>query len=135
MSLFRLEPNPTTRQLHQFGAIGASLLLLTGWWQRDSVVAAVALAACALIGAACTIWIPVSLKRPFVWLSAALLPIGLVVGEIVLAAVYFFIFAPVAIVFRVMGRDALQRSLDADAATYWQDSAEPSTAASYFRQY
>jgi hypothetical protein len=47
---------------------------------------------------------------------------------------YFVIFLPVAIVFRLIGRDALQRVLNRSAATYWQPKRQAADARSYFRQ-
>jgi hypothetical protein len=58
----------------------------------------------------------------------------MVVGEVVLAAVYFGIFLPVGLIFRLMKRDALQLKRDPQQATYWQLKKQPSGAASYYRQ-
>jgi hypothetical protein len=40
-----------------------------------------------------------------------------------------------AFLFRVMGRDALQRRIDRDAKSYWQPKAQPRDAGSYYRQF
>jgi hypothetical protein len=135
MSLIRIERNPTRRQLRQFGAIGAVLLFTCAWWQRDSAWTAGALLALGAVVLGCTVSRPQLFHRPFVWLSAILLPVGLVVSEIVLAAVFFLVFTPIGLCFRLLRRDALNRKFDAARATYWEDSPQPRSAESYFRQY
>lgn len=135
MSIFHIERNPTRRQLRQFGAIGAVLLVLLAWWQRESAVSAAAVGLLGIIMLIGAVRSPRLLRRPFVWLSALLYPVGLVVGEVVLAATYFLIITPVAIVFRLLRRDALNRSLDPDSETYWQEPKRPQGPLSYFRQY
>jgi hypothetical protein len=42
-----------------------------------------------------------------------------VVSPVVLGAIYFGMFAPIALVFRLRGRDILMRRFDAAAPTYW----------------
>ena len=67
-------------------------------------------------------------------LTLLTLPIGLVVGEIILMTIYFLLFLPVSLVFRLIGRDALKRGIDRSAKTYWQSKPEPAGPESYFRQ-
>jgi hypothetical protein len=77
---------------------------------------------------------PRSLKHVFVGLSLITLPIGLLVSEIVLLLSFFGLFLPVALAFRLLGRDALQRRLEPAAASYWQRKPTPAGVASYLRQ-
>jgi len=63
---------------------------------------------------------PAWLKPVFVGLTLATWPIGWVVSRVALGLLYFAVFAPIALVFRLMGRDALQRSFDRNATTYWE---------------
>jgi hypothetical protein len=73
--------------------------------------------------------------RPvFIVASVVTYPIGLVVGELMLLVIYFSVFTPVAVVFRLIGRDALERKIDRGAATYWRVKERRGDAASYFRQ-
>lgn len=77
---------------------------------------------------------PTWLKWVFVTASLITFPIGLVVGEVVMFSVFVLAFLPIALIFRWIGRDALQRKIDKDATTYWQKKSKPKDAASYFRQ-
>lgn len=135
MSLFRIERDPTLRQLRQFGAIGAVLLVLIAYWQRQHPIAAGVPLALGAVTAACAWWRPRLLRWPFVWLSAVLYPLGLVVGEVILTGVWVLMFTPIALVFRVLRRDALERAFDESCDTYWRESPRPPGAESYFRQY
>jgi hypothetical protein len=59
-----------------------------------------------------------------VWMRFAAL-LNMVVTPIVMGVIYFGIFTPVALVFRIKGRDALRRSFERDGATYWIDRTPP----------
>jgi hypothetical protein len=111
------------------------LLIACAWWQRDSAWTAGALLVLGALVLGCTVSRPQLFRRPFVWLSKILFPIGFVVSEIVLAAVFFLVFTPIGLCFRLLRRDALSRKFDATRATYWEDVSHPRSAESYFRQY
>ena len=78
---------------------------------------------------------PVVLRPPFVALCVLLFPVGMVVGEVILAAVFYGVFTPLALLARLVGRDPLKRRLDRSAATYWEPREQPRNAARYFCQY
>ncbi len=69
-----------------------------------------------LVGLARPTW----LRPAFLGLSLATWPIGWVVSRLALALLYFLAFTPLAIGFRLAGRDALKRKLDPGATTYWE---------------
>ena len=60
------------------------------------------------------------LKPVFLGLTLATWPIGWVVSKVSLGLLYYGIFTPIALVFRLVGRDALHRSADPKAKTYWE---------------
>jgi hypothetical protein len=73
---------------------------------------ALALAALALV-------CPVLLKWPKrVWFAIAH-KIALVVNLLLLAVMFFLVVTPVAVFFRIVGRDPLRRRLDFKASSYW----------------
>lgn len=53
----------------------------------------------------------------------------------ILAFMYVVIFTPVALVFRMAGRDVMSRKLDPEAETYWIESAEPRPPDGYYKQF
>ncbi|MFH1883796.1 MAG: hypothetical protein ABIL62_13955, partial [Planctomycetota bacterium] len=71
----------------------------------------------------------------YVVLMAVTFPIGLVVSFTLLAIFYFLLLAPLGLIFRLMGRDALCRKFDATAESYWLSRQEPESTEQYFRQF
>lgn len=134
MSLFEINWRPTTRQLRQFAGICLVALPLLGWlWGGGSTVI-VSLAGVGL-GIALVGWLlPAALRPPFVALSIAATPVGVVIGEAALLLVFYGVFLPIGLVFRLMGRDVLQRKFDRNAETYFQPKQQPRDAARYYRQ-
>jgi uncharacterized membrane protein len=144
MKLVEINWNPQERILRQFGWLTLVALPLAGWLllhrpnllnleAREKNILLVLLGigiAAAVIG---TIR-PSLLKWVYIGACLAALPIGLVVSELMMLVMYFGIFLPVALVFRVIGRDALQRKIDRGAKTYWQKKVISGKAESYFRQ-
>jgi len=131
----RMTWNPTVRQLRQFGVCALIALPLLGWtmMERGAAVFAV-LTGLGVLGGVLAWLRPAALKHPFIGLTLLTLPIGLVLGEVLLLAIYFGIFTPVALVFRVVGRDALKRRFEPRAASYWTPKTQAKDVSQYFRQ-
>jgi hypothetical protein len=62
-------------------------------------------------------------------------PVGLVLFPLVLGLVFYGVITPMALVMRLIGRDALHRKLDPSAKTYWHDRGQARPASSYFKLY
>ena len=71
----------------------------------------------------------------YLGLTLVTLPIGLVISFLLLATFYFGIFTPLAIVFRLIGRDTLNRRFDVDAESYWITHRQPDDLDRYFNQF
>jgi hypothetical protein len=144
MALIDIHWKPSDRQLRQFGWIALIALPLAGWlfsgkpWPAEAtgVQRAVigALAAVGILAAVLAVAQPQALRWPFIGATLVALPIGLVVGEVVLVVIYFGLFLPVSVIFRLLGRDALERGIDRKRTSYWQAKPQPSGPESYFRQ-
>ncbi|MGL4462926.1 MAG: hypothetical protein ACRC1K_12320 [Planctomycetia bacterium] len=127
--------NPTDRQLRQFGWLCLPVLPLLCWWfGGPAAVVAVGGAAGAVIAAVSVIR-PRLLGPVFVASCVIAWPIGRVVGEATTAAVYFLVVTPTALTFRLIGRDALDRRLRPEAASYWRPRPRTTDARRYFRQF
>ena len=113
--------NPDKQELRKFGLIFAGMfilifaLLLPWIWDKPSpmwawIVAGVFVAAALLV----PMWLAPVYR---LWMK-----IGHVLGwintRIILGLVFFVIFAPVAIVLKILGKDALKQRLDASASSY-----------------
>ena len=134
MNLIELNCKPTDRQLRQFAIMGAIVLPLLGWITGLSIPVIGLLAAVGLLTAVCGLVVPQTVRPIFLALVIAATPIGMVIGELAMLVVYFGVFLPIGLIFRLLNRDALQMKIDPNAKTYWQAKRQPNGAASYYRQ-
>ena len=144
--LIELNVRPDRTTLRSFGFItlgGCGVLALCAW-QRWLMFAALTQSATAValalvaVGAGCALasLVAPQANRPlYVALSLVSYPIGLVMSHVIMATLYFGLFAPIAIVFRVLGRDPLERRFDAATGSYWKASPKARSKEDYFRQY
>ena len=136
MKLIDINWRPTDRQLRQFGLICIAGLPVLGWVFSShhptiTAAAAVAGAVCGLLG-----WLKPQLLKPlFIGLTVVTFPIGLLVSELIVGLMFVFLFTPVALAFKLMGRDALQRRFDRQRKTYWEPHPASVPAHRYFQQY
>lgn len=134
MRLLEINRNPSDRQLRQFGWIALLALPLVGWiWGAGGTTLAALVIAGLLLASVSMVW-PKRIQPLFVGLMLIATPIGLVIGELAMAAIYFGVFLPIGLAFRLAGRDALNLRADRKASSYWQEKQQPSSVASYYRQ-
>ncbi len=138
MSVMPINWRPDRKALTEFGEFGMIVLgmvatplaLMRGQYKAAAVLWGIAvllrLAAAAR---------PMALKPAFLALTIATWPIGWVVSHLVMALIYFALFTPIALVFRLLGRDAMKRRLDRGAATYWEPYNPSQGTERYLRQY
>jgi hypothetical protein len=127
----------TPKMLRQFGLL--SLAVFGGWAAWRAATGRVDLAT-VLLGAGGGILgllglvAPTALRPVFTAWMVAAFPIGWVVSRVILAALFYLMFTPIALVFRLIGRDALRRRR-ASLPSYWTPKAQPGDAAQYFKQF
>lgn len=145
--MIKLKLNPTSAELRQFGFIALGVFGALGallYWHvlplarslggATPVVAYVLWAIAAVSG----LWSLVAPRgnRPlFIVLSIVAYPIGSVVSYVVMAIFFFGILTPLGLVFRLSGRDALQRRLEPGALTYWMARKPAEGVERYFAQH
>jgi len=71
----------------------------------------------------------------FLGLSILFIPFGFIISHVLLAAVYYLVLTPIALFFRVIGRDVIGKKLDKDAKSYWVERNADRPASSYFKLY
>lgn len=139
MALMEIEWHPSPRQLRVFGVSGliasvaaASILHflwgLSGAWPWGVVAAGAAIFACSLLSLTATRWL-------YVGLTLVAMPIGMVVSYVLLGAFYFLLLTPVALFFRLIGRDALHRKYEPQAESYWTPHKPTENAERYLHQF
>ena len=135
MKLVEINWSPTHRQLRQFGWLCLVVLPLLGWlWRAHPTTIAILFGLAMVI--ACLAYMQPRIVQPlFVGLILLAAPTGMVVGELAMLLIYFVIFLPISLLFRLVRRDALQLRIDRGAESYWQAKPEPKNAASYYRRY
>ena len=138
MALIELpkEPSPLERKLFGFlvvlfcGLVGAFLMFKLGWdavaWVLWSVGALIALVYYA---------VPPLQNRIFRGWLLAFYPIGFVISHVVLAAIWYLLFTPIALLRRLIGGDPLAKRADPSADSYWIDREGPVESSRYFKQF
>lgn len=71
----------------------------------------------------------------FVLLGVVAFPIGWLVSHVVLAVLFFGVLTPIGVLFRLLGRDPLERAFEREKPTYWVDLPEVTDKRDYFRQF
>ena len=68
-------------------------------------------------------------------LCAVTFPIGYVVSHLLLGFIFYGVLTPVALFFRAIGRDSLQRSFEPARSSYWLPRCRPRDSRQYYRQF
>ena len=146
--MLHVDWSPGRRQLAQFGvALAGFMLFFAGWtwWRRallgfrlDPVHAGWVAGGLAVVAGGSLLLAAVSpawLRGPYVGLVALTYPIGMVMSYVLLGAVFFGLMTPLALVFRLLGRDPLALRFEPGARTYWMIRPRTSDVPRYLRQY
>jgi hypothetical protein len=136
--MHKLNFNPSDKTLKEFAEFGTFILgLIAAPWSLYSghTTTAIAFWAIAVVLRVLAFLNPQWVKWPYIGLSLVTWPIGFVVSLVAMAIVYYLIFTPVALVFRLIGRDALHRKFDPQATSYWEAYNPDRGKARYLRQF
>ncbi len=139
MALVKINWKPNEKDLRNFGriAIVAMLLIATILYTWKGF----ALRWCAVIvglGLLIFLFSVFSLKLTrgiFLGLTLITFPIGLAVSFVLLALFYYLLLTPLGIVFRMMGRDVLNRGFDPSVTSYWKRHRPSNSIKRYFNQF
>ena len=78
---------------------------------------------------------PRSIRHVYGTAMLAAFPLGWFVSQLLLVLIFFGIFWPVALLFRLMGRDVLRRKISPDAKSYWETRSQATKSTRYFEQF
>ena len=138
MDLIRIDRNPSTKMLRQFGL---SLLILCAvvagivWWKLSFTAMAVALLAVGVVALLVGLIAPKVLRPVYVAWMITFFPVAWTVSHTTLLLIYYLVFTPVGLVMRLVGYDPLKRKWDRRTTTYWEDHDPPAKPSRYFRQF
>ena len=130
--------NPPRKVLRQFAALwllffGGLALWEILWRGRTEVgwllgLVAVTIGPLGLVRPEWMRWIYVG------WMVLAF-PIGWTMSQIILLAMFFGLFAPIALISRLLGRDTLHRARRTELDSYWEPKPVPTDLRRYFKQF
>jgi hypothetical protein len=133
-----LNVHPTDRMLRQFS--GAWLVVVSGlaasqWLMRGNPRTAMMLVSAAFLVGAAGLLRPRAVRWLFVASTVAAFPVGWVLSQLMLLMLFIGVITPVALLFRVRGRDRLWRKQPTAQSTYWKPKATTADVRRYLRQY
>ena len=128
--------NPTQKTLRQFAGlllIVFGLLAIVEVEFRHRPQLAIIYALIAVVLGPLGLLQPRFMRPVWVVWSVVAFPIGFVVSTVFLAVLFYVVFTPIGLVFRMTGRDALALRR-ADVRTYWRPRPAARDKRQYFRQ-
>lgn len=130
--------DPPARTLRQFGGLCLIFFGALGLWEalrRGHVNLGAGLIVLGLAGGALALIRPGWLRPVYVvWMILAF-PIGWTISLLVLALMYYGLFTPLGLFFKLIGRDPLDRTLRPDLETYWTPKETPADPRRYLKQF
>jgi hypothetical protein len=130
--------DPPRKTLRQFAALWLVCFGGMALWQAlvreraglASILAVLALTI-GLLGLARPEW----MRRIYVGWMILAFPIGWTVSQVMLAVMFFGLFTPLGLVFRLLGRDPLHRTRRPELESYWAPKPAPTDLRRYFKQF
>jgi Saxitoxin biosynthesis operon protein SxtJ len=130
--------DPPRKTLRQFAALWLVCFGGMALWQAlvreraglASILAVLALTI-SLLGLARPEW----MRRIYVGWMILAFPIGWTVSQVMLAVMFFGLFTPLGLVFRLLGRDPLHRTRRPGLESYWAPKPAPTDLRRYFKQF
>jgi hypothetical protein len=128
---------PSNRTLRQFAALFLIVFAIVAGlrvWRGDTGAATIAIAAIgALVGVVGLIR-PDSIRIVYTGWMIAAFPIGWTISRIIVTALFYLVFTPFAITFRLFGRDGLRLRRHV-RTTYWVETKGADAPESYYGQF
>ena len=138
MALIEFNKSPSRRELRWFGALFALFFALAGgliWWRFHAPTTAGVLWSVAAIITILFCAVRAIRKPIYLGWMYLVYPIGWVVSHAVVVFVYYLVVTPIGRVMLMLGRDPMERRLDAGAESYWVEHEPGGDPARYFRQF
>jgi len=139
MSMIEINWNPKHKELRNFGIIAliaSAVISLFLYIIKDVGIHWTLVISC--IGFAIFLSSLISAKLTriiYLGLTLITLPIGWIVSFILLAIFYFLVITPLALFFRLIGRDPLSRKFDPTIDSYWFKRTPPEKMDRYYHQF
>jgi len=145
--LVEINFNPDTKTLREFGVIafvGFGILAALAYYEKlifsfglgeARIPVVTTFAALGSIALLFSLVAPKVNRILYVGLTLLAFPIGFVLSYVIMGTLFFLIIGPIAVGFRLFGRDSMHRGYDPSAPTYWSPAKPQRDKESYFHQY
>jgi Saxitoxin biosynthesis operon protein SxtJ len=130
--------DPTRKTLREFAGLWLVFFGGMALWQalaRKNPNLGLSLGALALVVGVAGLTRPEWVRLIYIGWMVLAFPIGWTVSQVMLLAMYFGLFMPIGLVFRLIGRDPLQRARRPGIESYWTPKPVPADVRSYFKQF
>lgn len=126
----------STKTLRQFAGLWTVFFLGLACWfvfVRENAMSALICGGLALLLGPAGLAKPTIIRPVFAILTTLTTPIGWLVSQVMLLCLFYGVFTPVGLCFRLFGRSALSRRYRPGQSTYWKQKPSSADANSYFR--
>ena len=130
--------DPTRTTLRQFAGLWLVFFGGMALWQalvRGHANLGLSIGALALVVGVAGLMRPEWVRLIYIGWMVLAFPIGWTVSQVILLLMYFGLFAPIGLVFRLIGRDPLHRGRRPGLETYWSPKPAPASPLRYFQQF
>ena len=130
--------DPTHKTLRQFAGLWLVSFGGVALWQalvRGRIELGLSIGALALVVGLAGLTRPEWVRLIYIGWMVLAFPIGWTVSQVILLLMYFGLFAPIGLVFRLIGRDPLQRARRPGVESYWTPKPAPAGVRGYFKQF
>lgn len=136
--MIQIDLTPDIRKLRQFGwfgLIGFGVIGFMAYHKFGSINAAIMIWSLAIVAPLLGLFAPKALKPLYLVLTVVAFPIGFIISHLVLGILFYGVFTPVGLFFRLIGRDSLSRSITGKEETHWNDKGPARPPRDYYRQF
>src|SRR5262245_53347879 len=127
----------SSRTLRQFAllclVIFSALAASEHFWHKREGAASLFGVLAVLLGLGGLIW-PRAIRPVFITAIKVTMPIGWLMSRVLLGILFFVFFTPLALLFKLIGRDALHRRYAPGQQSYWEPKRSATDVKSYLRQ-
>ena len=130
--------DPNRKTLRQFAGLWLAFFGGVALWQalvKGHTSLGLSFAALALVVGLAGLTRPEWVRFIFVGWMVLGFPIGWTVSQIMLLVMFFGLFTPIGLIFRLKRRDLLQRARPSSRNSYWAPKPTPVDLRRYFKQF
>jgi len=128
---------PSSKVLRQFAGlclVVCGVLAALALWRHHTTTTTIVITGLGITTGLVGLLRPMAIRWVYSGWMIAVFPVGWTVSRLMLAALFYLIFTPVALLFRLSGRDVLHLSKQ-DPTSDWTAKPEATSVDQYFRQF